>query len=165
MQRIIEFIVKAKIEKFIASTCTIAMIVIMFMNVVLRVVFNFAFNWGDEIVRYLCLFATFFAISATFTKGDHISINVIVENMLPSLRPKLRFLADLASLLFSLSMVCFGLILATKLMKSGQASPALGIPMYLLYMVVPVGMFLSSIQMLIRLFYSRSYQDEQEEMN
>jgi TRAP-type C4-dicarboxylate transport system permease small subunit len=39
----------------------------------------------------------------------------------------------------------------------GQESTALGIPMFVLYSIIPVSMILSSIQILIKIFYEKAY--------
>lgn len=158
MKRIFNFIYDVKLERFVATWCTLLMIGIMFMNVVLRFGFEFAFNWGDEIVRYLNLYAAFFAISAAYKYSGHIAIDTVVEQIIPlKFKKFFRLGSEIMSLLFCLFCLWFGVILTLKLLATGQGSPGMGIPMFLIYMVIPIGMALSSIQIVIRIFYDKSY--------
>lgn len=158
MKRIFNFIYDVKLERFVATWCTLLMIGIMFMNVVLRFGFEFAFNWGDEIVRYLNLYAAFFAISAAYKYSGHIAIDTVVEQLIPKKFKKFfRLGSEIMSLLFCLFCLWFGVVLTLKLMATGQGSPGMGIPMFLIYMVIPIGMILSSIQIVIRIFYDKCY--------
>lgn len=158
MKTIFNCIYNVKLERFVATWCTLFMIVIMFMNVVLRYGFNFAFNWGDEIVRYLNIYAAFFAISAAYKNNGHIAIDTVVEQLIPKkLKKFFRLASEIVSLLFCLFCLWFGVVLTLKLLGTGQQSPGLGVPMFLMYMVIPLGMALSSIQIIIRIFYDKSY--------
>lgn len=158
MKKIINFIASAKIEYILAVISTLSMITIMFTNVVTRYIFNFTFSWGDEAVRYFNLVAAFSAISACFKSGTHISIDVFVENIIPdNLRKYFRLISYILSLVFCIMICYFGFILTKNQFRMGQESTALGIPMFVLYSIIPVSMILSSIQILIKIFYEKAY--------
>jgi C4-dicarboxylate transporter DctQ subunit len=158
VKKIINFISSAKIEYVLAVISTLSMIIIMFTNVVTRYLFNFTFSWGDEAVRYFNLVAAFAAISACFKCGTHISIDVFVENIIPTnLRKYFRFISYILSLIFCIMICYFGFVLTKNQFKMGQESTALGIPMFVLYAIIPVSMILSSIQILIKIFYEKAY--------
>lgn len=158
MRKIISFFADSKIEYNLAVISTLSMIIIMFVNVVTRYLFHFSFSWGDEIVRYLNLLAAFTAISACFNSNSHISIDVFVEKVLPRKSIKyFRLIAYILTLLFCLMIFYFGSILVGNQFKMGQKSTALGIPMYILYAIIPISMLFSSIQVLIKIFHEKAY--------
>lgn len=158
MKKILNYILEAKIEYVLAVICTLSMIWIMFINVVTRYGFNFTFSWGDEAVRYLNLVAAFTAISACFKSDTHIAIDVFVENVIPhNARKYFRLLSYILSLIFCLAIGYFGLQLAGRQFKLGQSSTALGIPMFLLYSIIPFGMLLSGLQLINKIFVEKAY--------
>lgn len=158
MKKVFNFIKDAKIEFGLAVISTLCMIFIMFVNVVTRYIFGFSFSWGDEAVRYFNLVAAFMGISACFKSNTHISIDVVVENLVPEKgRKYFRFISYIFSLIFCIMICYYGLILATRQFKMGQASTAMGIPMFILYSILPVSMIFSSIQILIKIFYEKAY--------
>jgi len=158
MKRVFDFIYNVKLEYFIASAFTLLMITTMFMNVILRYVFNFAFGWSDEIVRYLNLFAAFFAISAGMKHGTHIGITAFVDLAVPKAAKKYaRLLAELVTLIFCLVIVYYGFSFVSMQFKMNQISPALRVPMYIMYACVPVGMLLTTFQCIFKTFYRKEW--------
>ena len=161
MKKVIEFFDKVPVSKWLSSIFLIAMALIMTMNVILRYVFGFSFNWGDEILRYLCIFMAFFGTAAGFNSGVHIGIYVFVENVIPEkARTYFRLFADLVTVAFLCFLTYYGIIMYKRIVETGQVSPALHVPMQFIYAVIPVMAILSIIQMLIQIFYHKSYLNE-----
>ena len=93
MKKVIDFIDKTPITKLISSILIMAMAVIMVMNVILRYMFHFSFNWGDEIIRYMCVYTSFLGIAAGWRySGTHIGVSIFVEKCFAKL-----FLPDMGS--------------------------------------------------------------------
>jgi len=163
MKKVFDFILKVRLEYFIASYCTLAMVLMMVINVVTRYALNFSFGWSDEIVRYLNLFAAFFGISAGMSQGVHIGITALVNLAVPKKAKKyFRLFAEIVTLVFCAVLVYYGSILVGKQFVMGQVSPALFVPMYIMYGLVPAGMLLTSIQCLVRIFYRKEWKKEDD---
>ncbi|WP_298023230.1 TRAP transporter small permease [uncultured Dysosmobacter sp.] len=158
MKKLLDFIDKTPITKFLASILIMAMAVIMCMNVILRYIFGFSFNWGDEILRYMSIYCSFLGIAAAFRYGSHIGITVFVEKLFPERTRKFfRLLSDIVTILFMVVLTWFGFVLTRQIIASGQASAAMHLPMYLIYGIVPVSSILSIVQMLLQIFRHKSY--------
>lgn len=158
MKKVISFFTNSQLEYILAVTSTLGMIFIMFINVVTRYALNFSFSWGDEAVRYLNLVAAFTAVSVCFKSGDHISIDVFVEHVIPlKFRKYFRLISYVLSLIFCAMICYFGFILTSNQLRMGQTSTALGIPMYVLYSIIPISMIFSIIQILNKIFSEKAY--------
>lgn len=158
MKRVIDFIDHTKFTKFCASMLMMCMAVIMTMNVVLRYVFGFSFNWGDEILRYMCVYMAFFGMAAGWRYGTHIGVTIFVEKLFPEKSRKFfRLVADTISIIFMGSITYYGMILVQKVAKSHQASAALRVPMFLIYGIIPVCAVFSIVQILLQIFKHKSY--------
>jgi len=158
VKKLIDFIDKTPITKFCSSMLIMAMAVVMFMNVVLRYVGGFSFNWGDEILRYICIYMAFLGTAAGWRYGTHIGVTLFVEKLLPDkIRKYFRLMADIVAILFMTIITYFGFLLMLKIMDSGQVSAALQLPMYFIYGIVPVCGVLSILQMLLQIFKHKSY--------
>lgn len=163
MKKIIDFIYKTPVTKFASSLLIMATALIMCMNVFLRKFFHFSFNWGDEILRYMAVYMAFFAIAAGFRYGKHISITVITEHLVPEkYRKYFRLFADIASIIFMVVLTYFGIILVQKIAATGQISTALRLPMSIVYGIVPICSIISIIQILLQIFYAKSYLQSRE---
>ena len=163
IKKLMNFIDKTPITKFISSILIMAMAVIMTMNVILRYCFHFSFNWGDEILRYMCVYMAFFGTAATFRYGGHVGVTIFVEKCLPEKSRKyVRLISDIVTIVFLIVATYFGFVLVGRIMASGQKSAALRIPMYLIYGVVPVSSIIGIIHMLAGIFRHKTYLNERE---
>ena len=139
------------------------MSVIMVMNVILRYCFHFSFNWSDEIIRYLCIYMSFLGMAASWKYGTHIGVTVFVEKMFPEKSRKyFRLLSDIVTIIFLALLSYFGFVLVGRIVASSQTSPALHLPMYLIYGTVPASALLSIIQMLLQIFRHKRYLQPRE---
>jgi len=158
MKKVVDFIDRTPITKFISSILLMSMAVVMVMNVILRYCFNFSFNWGDELIRYLCIYMSFLGIAAGWRYGTHIGVSVFVEKFFQEKSRKyIRLLSDIIAILFLLFAAWFGFVLVDQIIASGQTSPALKVPMHMVYGIVPVTCIISVVQILVQIFRHKSY--------
>jgi len=163
MKKIIDFIYETKFTKFVSSILIIGLSLVMCMNVILRYFFHFSFNWGDEILRYMSIYMAFAAIAAGWRHGKHISITVITEHLVPErARKYFRLAADIASIFFMGVLIYFGIILVSKIAAQGQVSPALRMPMAVIYAAVPACGVISILQILLQIFKGKTYLQSRE---
>lgn len=164
MKKIIDFFDKTPVTKILSSLLIMAMAVIMTMNVILRYCFHFSFNWGDEILRYMCVYMAFLGTAAAFhTPGVHVAVTLFVEKLLPEkFRKYARLLSDILTIAFLIVLTYFGFVLCGRIMGSGQKSAALRVPMWLIYGIVPVSAILSIVQMLLQIFKQKTYTKERD---
>lgn len=141
------------LERF-ESTCigyaTIIMVAIMFVNVVLRNFFHSGLVWGNEISSYLNILAVYISVSAGFKYGSHVGISVVVDYVVPKfLRRGTAVLTNLISMSFCVLMIVMGSRMILAQMATGQSSPVLHVPLWVIYAFLTFGMFLSSIRLLM----------------
>ena len=159
MKKAIEFIEKTPVTKIVSSILIMAMAVIMTMNVVTRYVFNFSFKWGDEILRYMAVYLAFIGTAAAWEyAGTHVAVTLFVEKVLPEkVRPAIRLLSDIITLVFLGFVTRYGFVLVKKIQASHQASPALRVPMYLVYMIVPICMIISILHVILQIVHRKTF--------
>lgn len=88
----------------IAIFATMVIMVLVSMDAILRYGFNSPLRWVFEIVTYyLMVIALYFALSATFTHGDHVNISFL-RDMLPK---RLRNGLDIVWVLMSAVVLAF----------------------------------------------------------
>ena len=163
MKKLIDFFDNTPVTKVISSLLIMAMAFIMVMNVILRYIFHFSFNWGDEIIRYLCVYMSFLGIASSWRFGTHIGVTLFVERVMPEgIRKYVRLISDIITIVFLIITVYFGYVLIQRIIASGQTSPALKVPMWMIYGIVPVSSILGIIQLLIQMFRHHSYNNVRE---
>lgn len=130
------------IQKFLLwaiGTLIFAMMVVTFSQVVARYAFANSLSWSEEAGRYIFVWITFLGMAAAFQARAHIALDFLV-NLLP-VKPS-RLLTVFNALL--VAVVGAALVIGgSSLIKFGlnQRSAALGIPMYVVYSVIPFSGF------------------------
>lgn len=124
----------------------IAMLVVMFIQVVSRYALAVGVPWTDETSRFLYIAQIFLGLSIAQRYGQHIRITVALDLMGSRLRRITEALADLLT-----ALICIALIVgAVEMMrKSGNAlASTLPIPMSAIYGVQCVGISLYTLLVL-----------------
>jgi C4-dicarboxylate transporter DctQ subunit len=65
-----------RVEKFLVAAMLSVMILLAFLQIVLRNAFSSGISWGDPLVRYLVLWVGFIGASLAAKEGKHITIEV-----------------------------------------------------------------------------------------
>ncbi|MBA1148348.1 TRAP transporter small permease [Ectothiorhodospiraceae bacterium WFHF3C12] len=135
-----------RLERFILAVSVIAMATINIANAIGRTIFNNSLTFAEEANQILLIFITFMGIGFAARIGRHIRMTAIYDQLSGTPRKTLQVLSTLgtAALLFTLAY--FGWQFVVGQMDFGGSTPALGIPWYLINLVVPVGFFLGGLQ-------------------
>lgn len=107
------------------------MVIFVFLNVVLRILFNSGLTWSEELSRYLFVFVTYIgAISAMRTNG-----HMIVDMLISKVNPKMQMLLYAVSQGLIAVLMCILVHGSFKMVMQNTASrtAALGISYALLY--------------------------------
>ncbi|EGL81970.1 Tripartite ATP-independent periplasmic transporter DctQ component [Caldalkalibacillus thermarum TA2.A1] len=121
------------------------MVLLIFLQIISRAVFQSSFAWTEELARYLMIWVTFLGASFAFQYGAHIGIEVVVNQLSPLLARLVKLCAAIACTVFFIVMIAKGLEIYDRAMI--QRSAAMGIPMGYVYTVIP----LSGLLMLLNL--------------
>ncbi len=68
-----------RVEKFLVAAMLSIMILLAFLQIILRNVFSTGISWGDPLVRYLVLWVGLIGASLASKEGKHITIEVFAR--------------------------------------------------------------------------------------
>ena len=150
-----------KLLELLVVLCMVAMVIMVFGNVVLRYAFNSGITVSDEMSRYFFIWLTYIGAMVAMREGGHLGVDTLVKH-LPVLGKKVcLFLSE------SLMLFCNGLFfLGTWKMHELQVtnvSPVVGISMIWIYgigYVVSVVMGIINLNVLYRLVTGQISDDE-----
>lgn len=112
-------------------------------------------RWTEELALYLLVWVSLLGASVTYAEGGHLGVDYIVGKLEAKARHAARIVADLFVLAFAaLVLVHGGFLLVSETLRSGQLTPALGLPMGYVYLAVPLSgilFVLYAIEKLLRL--------------
>lgn len=122
-------------------------VVVMGIQVVMRYGLKSSLVWAEELSRYFFIWFVFMGISYGVRQNIHIKVDII-ETVFPRTKRILGVLQDIAFLVFSVYMIQPGFKAMGMLIASGQKSPAMGVPMYLVYISLMGGFLLTIMRMI-----------------
>lgn len=115
------------------------MVVNVLWQVFTRYVAGVPSSFTDELARYLMIWIGVLGAAYVSGKKGHVAINILPSRARPATRKKLEQLVNLLIIAFVLmAMVIGGTRLVYISYLLGQQSPALQIPLALIYMILPV---------------------------
>ncbi|MBE3093091.1 MAG: TRAP transporter small permease [Actinobacteria bacterium] len=148
-------------EEYILVSSLMFTVLLIFIQIIMRYIFHNSLSWSEELARYIFLWQIWLGASFAVKEHRHLKIEAFL-NLLPK---KINKYAELLSLFiwfcFSAFLAYKGSELVTLLIKHGQVSPAMRIPMFYAYSSVPVGcafMGVRLIEEIINLFKNKLVQ-------
>ncbi len=139
------------LEEFLMMVFLCLMVIIMGLQVFMRYVLNNSLSWPEEITRYFFIWYIFLGMSYCIREDRHIKVD-IVTNLLPNkIKRILAIITDILFIIFCIYLLQKGIPIIQRLISTKQSSPALRLPMYLVYLALPVGLFLTIIRIIEKL--------------
>jgi C4-dicarboxylate transporter, DctQ subunit len=112
---------------------------LVFANVVLRYVFNYALSWSDELITYGLLWLIFVGGGIAAKQGAHVSMEVLLTLLSARAQRYNALIVNVACAVLSGVVAVLGWRLASAVGEVGQRGAASGLPMFWVYLAVPVG--------------------------
>ena len=151
MQRVIKFLDDHFEEIFIFASLS-AMSLIIALQVLMRYVFQASLSWSEEIARYLFIWLIYIGISYGVKKEAHVAVTATDLFLSKTQRKWMRLVSNIVFLLFAMCIFYYGREVCAKIARLGQEAPATGIHMWVVYLAVPVGFFLTCIRLIQRIY-------------
>ena len=148
--RILKFLDKYA-ESSILIITLLLMSVFIGLQVFMRYVMQASLSWSEEISRYLFIFLINIGISYGVKENRHVSISLFVNIFSEKVKKYLLVFSDIMFLVFALVVAVHGVQVSSMINMFGQKSPAVGIPMWIVYIATPLGFSLVSIRLIQRI--------------
>ena len=126
---------------------------IIVFEVVARYVFLSPTIWGEEMSRFLQIWATYLAAAYVLHTRKLIAIDVVVNKAPPGLQKVLESCALMVIMIFCLVACIYGIEIVIDSIRVGRAtSTMLAVPTWMTEIAIPVGFGLMFLQALAELF-------------
>lgn len=136
----------SRFEGVMLALGVIAMTVNTIAAVISRYVFNSAITFTDELNMIFIVVVTFAGLSYAARNGRHIRMSAIYDAMPAKIRKALMvgMTAVTSAFMFFLSFYSYYYIV--EVYQSGRILPALGLPVFYIYLWVPIGFVVTGLQ-------------------
>ena len=136
----------AALEEVIMAVGVIMMAVNTIANVISRFMFNYSLAFAEELNSIFILLVTFAGIGYAARYGRHIRMSAIYDALPRRIRKMLMTIITAVTAVIMLSLAWYAVQYILSLYAAGRVYPALGIPVYVSYLWVPIGFFVTGIQ-------------------
>lgn len=139
------------IMRIIAITSCGSLILAVFVNVVLRYVFNSGIPFGEDLTRYLMVVMVFFASGLALNAKRHISINLFTRKLSQLNQLRLQLIVQILACAFLVILMIYGFKLLPN-QWTAYIPTMRHVSMFWFYLSIPVGCLLMAV-FLIRDFF------------
>jgi C4-dicarboxylate transporter DctQ subunit len=134
-----------KAEQWFIGILLLVTVLLLFVNVIMRYVFSSNLTWAEEFSRYAIVWISFVGSSVCIYKGGHITVDSILGLLSEKKGQNFSIGILIASLLFSVLLGYYSVLLTLNSIRTGQTTPGMQIPMFWAYLAMPVGSALLSL--------------------
>lgn len=113
-------------------------VILAFMNVALRYLFDASFTWAYELTNYLFMWGALFGAAYGFKKGIHISVTILIAKFPAPLAKAMLIFSNMLSFVYLAAMSFFSYQLTVLIAQFGEISVDLHIPMWIPNLVLPL---------------------------
>lgn len=136
----------SRFEEGLTGFLLIITTLILFSNVVLRYGFSSSPTWAEEVIRYGMIWVTFIGGSICARNKLHVGIDIFLSYFKPLPRLILEVTAELLSALFCAILTYLSYLNTMLVFETVQRSPALMMPIWIVYIAMPIGAFLMTVR-------------------
>ena len=134
------------LEETILLILLVLMTAIMGVQIVSRYVFQNSLTWSEELVRYMFVWSAFLGVPFCIKHGLSIKVDQF-RNLFPiPLQKALMYIDKIIIFVLFLVMFIYSCLVVKASYLSGQTSPAMQIPMWIVQLSVCVSSLLSMIR-------------------
>lgn len=141
-----------KLEAHLLVCSLIFTVVLVFLQVILRYVFGSSLSWSEELARYIFIWQIWMGTSVAQRDRSHVRIEALGGE--GTGRKVIHIVSDLIWLIFCLLLVKYGFELVCSIFRRGLISAAMRMPMYLVYLSLPVSQLAVAIRVAGELYQS-----------
>jgi C4-dicarboxylate transporter, DctQ subunit len=96
-------------------------------------------SWAQEACIYMFVWMAKFGAAYGVRTGIHVGVDVVINHMPPRVRTKFVLFGLFAGAFFTATVASFGGSFVWQLAHTDQTSPDMELPMWLVYMAIPLG--------------------------
>lgn len=148
VKRLDDFLANA--EGWVVSGILALMILLAFLQVVLRNVFSFGFAWVEELLRVSVLWVGFVGASLAIKQGRHINIDVLSRTIPTRYKPILQAVMSLVLLGVCLIFLYASVEYIRVEKEFGDVSDQLHTPVWVLQLIFPLLFGVGSFRLLVQ---------------
>lgn len=136
----------SKVEGVMLAIGIMAIAITTIISVISRFIFNDALTITDELNMIFIIIVTFAGLSYAARNGRHIRMSAIYDAMPDKTRKIIIIFISFITSIFMFFLARYSFEYIIEVYKSGRILPAIGIPVFYVYLWVPIGFTVTGLQ-------------------
>ena len=138
-----------RLEEWLISTLIAAATLLIFVSVVQRFaagvhwlypyVGSIDLSWAQELCIFMFIWMAKFGAAYGVREGIHVGVDVLLNRLPPAQKRAVTLFSLFAGALFTGIIATLGAVFVWRIRATGQTSPDLEAPMWLVYLAIPLG--------------------------
>lgn len=146
-------VLNERIEEVFLVILMVVAVILVSAQIITRFVTKTPLPWSEELARYIFLWLTWVGAAFATKERKHITIDVVTER-LPQLGKRVCLvLSTLVWIGFLIFLIGISIILTQSVYQGGQTATGSGLPMWIPYLSIPVGMGLMLFRLLQNCYF------------
>lgn len=141
-----------KVDKYLSTTEAVlagvfysAMVVIVFAGVIMRYLLKIPNLYGEEVSRYLMIACIFIGVAVACRRKMHMNVEMFVNAFPKPVGHAIKFIVHLVVIGVYVFMTYQGVMMVVQMQTFAQTSPAMRMPMWIMYAIITLGFALSAL--------------------
>ena len=130
--------------------------------IVRNVPFIPALKWAEEFCRFCWIWSVFLSLPYTIRKASMLRVTVLLDLMPLKVKNVINIIVDLVTAATMCLLGVNSISVIQKIIKSGETSPAMKWPMWIIYSMMLVGFFLATLRGLQQAYLHIKHLNERE---
>lgn len=105
-----------------------------------------ALTWPEEFCRFAWIWSVFLTLPFTIRKGSMLRVNVLIDMLPQAVRKSANILIDLINAAVMATLFVHAISVVNGIKISGESSPAMTWPMWIIYSIMLVGFGLGAVR-------------------
>jgi len=147
------------IEEYILAYGIIILALLLVGNVLSRVIFNYSWQFVEEIAQTIVIFVTFLGLGYCVRKARHIRMTAIYDMLGDRTRKVFIIIISAVTGATMLLLAYWSAVYALNTYHRANVTPSLRVPVYFIYFWVPFGFLMAAIEYILTIFKNLKEKD------
>jgi TRAP-type C4-dicarboxylate transport system permease small subunit len=136
----------AKFEVFVLAYGVLLMAANSIANVAGRFFLSQSIYFSEELNQFLIVLITFVGLGYAARKGRHIRMSAVYDQLSDRNRKILMVIIATVTSVIMFVLAYYAFVYVSRVARLGKVTPSLQLPLYLTYVWVPIGFFITGLQ-------------------
>ncbi|MDI9495656.1 MAG: TRAP transporter small permease [Bacillota bacterium] len=118
---------------------------VMMAQIIARNIFN-SMTWPEEFSRYCYIWSVFLSLGYTIKKGNMLKVGIVMDLLPQKIRRAIEIVVNIIILGVCVVFFRYSIIYTGIIKTTAQISPAMHLPMWIMYLATILGFGLASIR-------------------